>query len=94
MAYTAPFNAGCSSAYLKSVYKWDKNLFYMLYTITDHDDKTLETAIDHEIDFVVSRNFTKSFYVTIKAGLGLKDKDDGAENTWQNDFRVFIGYKF
>ena len=93
MGYTSPFEGGSNTAFLKTVYKWDKNLFYMLYAITDHEEQTRDASLDQEIDFVVSRNFTKNFYVTIKVGFGHRD-NGSSESNWQSDYRLFIGYKF
>lgn len=92
LIYSAPFNGGSDSAYLKASTKVGKTFLYMLYCYTWQDHSRY--AFDgQEINFVVKQPITDNLSVTVKLGAGYQDWDNTGNRT-AADARLFVTYNF
>jgi hypothetical protein len=91
MIYSAMFDGGADTYYLKATARIDDTLLYLLYNYTTHDTTAFE---GQELNVVVKQLFSDRFSVALKVGLGYRDGKSGTDDTVATDTRLFATYHF
>jgi hypothetical protein len=91
MIYTGQFAGDSDTAYLKATTKVGKTKLYALYTYTWND---LLLYDGQELNGVVTQPICDRLSIALKVGAGYRDYDNGTENTFATDTRLFVTYNF
>jgi hypothetical protein len=91
MIYSGQFNGGADTYYLKATTKIGKTGLYLLYNYTTHDTTPFE---GQELNVVISQPLSDRLTVALKSGVGYLDYNDGRDNTFATDTRLFVTYNF
>jgi hypothetical protein len=91
LIYPAMFAGGADTYYLKATTKIGKTGLYLLYNYTTHDTAPFE---GQELNVVISQPICDRLTVALKSGAGYRDRNDGTDNTFATDTRLFVTYNF
>ena len=91
MIYGGIFDGGADTYYLKATTRIGETALYSLYSYTVNE----VTPYDgHELNGVVKQAIGDRLSVALKVGVGYRDSEKGAENTFATDTRLFVTYDF
>jgi hypothetical protein len=91
MIYPKMFNGGADTCYLKATTKIGQTALYALYNYTTHKVSKFD---GQELNVVVKQPIGDHLSVALKVGAGYLDCNDGKENTFASDSRLFVTYTF
>jgi hypothetical protein len=91
MIYPKMFNGGADTYYLKATTKIGKTALYALYNYTTHEVSKFD---GQELNVVIKQPIGDRLSVSLKVGAGYLNYNDGTENTFATDTRLFVTYNF
>lgn len=89
MIYPGMFNGDSDTGYLKATTTAGKMVLYFLYHATWQDNASYDSG--QELDFVARYPLVENLSVSLKFGVGQRDK---VEDTTATDTRLFLSYSF